>query len=320
MSLSRTFTAQKLWQEAISDVRGLDQNDEMYIQRFEIMNRVIEFIIATVYDLVSKSYVESATASSSTTNEKRLVSGQTATWTVSTKTLSATSTNITDGTNTGFASGDVGKTVMFLVGSDPILIYNGYIQSYTSTGAVVLGGVNLPTSDSGAGGVLVALFANSPLSISSEAINLSSLKMMRTGQQIGLEIESTATTNVKPMSTISLNSFSTSDVRNRNSIAWAFSGDKILLKKGTSLSSYGTLTVRYPRIPTRVTGDTQYIDVPEGTITELVILKLKSIICGRLGIQNNYVAEMVTLIKQLYGTFEREAQAEEAKSKILALK
>ena len=195
--------------------------------------------------------------------------------------------------------------------------YVGFITSVPSTTSVILVGDNLPSSNQASFDTIQMI----PSTPTGSVISLANLRMMRTGQQIKLEIESTATTEIEPMETIGLRGFNQNSTPDRNKIVYALSGTNLYLNKGSALSTYGTLTIRYPRVPYRVAADTDYIDLPDGVAVQLGIMTLSNLISRRANIQVNDATkqEVLTLVQSLNQMFGKEFSLQETKQKALAL-
>lgn len=304
MALSKSWTVQKVVNRVMDGVetsatpRGLDEIRKVDLT--QQLNAAVEYVAALFFDLMSQSYMTAATVTIATTG-RYYVSG--ATWTAATRLLTATM-------DTSFTSGDVGKLIVFRVGTS---VYVGVVESYGSATTVVVSGSGLPTTDQTVNYVLLA--ATAP---SSDSADISTLRIMRLGSQVKLELESTSTARVEPLSITALRIIQTSQ-QNKNKVFWALQGETILLKKGDSLSTYGTLTLRYPRVPTALSAVTDYIDLPDSAV-ELAYLRLKTVVDGIAGIKADYTSQIEGAIRSLYRSFGGEVDVETIKAKILALK
>ena len=290
--------------EATLDIPEYKEGSEIYVGRFWLINRAIQTIVGQFYDLLSQSYMAETIATPSSTG-KYYSSG--ASYDADTDTLTATM-------NANFASTDIGNLIIFREADS---VYVGTILSVPSTTSVILMGDNLPSADiATVNDVIMA--ATTP---TSDSISLASLPMMRTGQQIKLEVESTVTDTVQYESTIGLKIWRTTLPGNTKAIAIAFAGSTLYMKKGSLLDSYGTLTIRYPKIPDDVSTDATYIDVPDGITVQLVIAYLRTLILNRLNVRRTDDSSQIEmLIAKMYQTFGQEASAEILKSKMMAFK
>lgn len=135
-----------------------------------------------------------------------------------------------------------------------------------------------------------------------------------------IELESSQTDYVEPVSLIGFRTFRSAAHNSRKKIVYAVSGEIIYIAKGDDLSSYGTITFRYPRVPTLVTADTDLVDLPDGEAVELAIIQLKKILAERYEKQKkDYKQDVNALVQGLYSSFGVTAEAEEHKSRIKAL-
>lgn len=306
MALSRDWTAKKAFDQALIEL-SLDQNCASYAQRLDLVNRAFSTVANMFYDLMSNAYMTPVTIVPDTIG--RYSSSGTGTWTV------ATSTLVFAGMNTSFGSGDVGKTIAFRVGS---LVYLGQVASFVSTTSVTITGMNLPVTNVTVDYVL--LVATTP---TGNNVSLSTLRFMRTGQPIKLELESTATDTLEATTSQSVFKFDGAPPQNVKKIVWAYSGDELLLAKGDGLTTYGTFTLRYPRVPNKITADTDFIDIPDGAAFEVGFIYLKAMIAkreGKMAMMQNYEADLGSLIKSMYNTFGQEVQAEHIANKVKSLK
>lgn len=302
MALSRLWQTKEIWREAFRGV-NFPQNDAIYNERFVLINRAVISTIGQFYDLVATSYMTSVTSVPS--NDARYyVSG--ASWDADTNRLTVTM-------DTDFTATDVGKFVVFHDGTSG---YAGTVSEFVSTTVVELEGDNLPSSDIATVDYVIML-ATAP---GGDTLNLSSLKIMRYGQQVAIDVQSSVTTTLEAVTLERLRKFRSSAAGDLKKIVWAFVGDNLYLDKGDSLSSYGTLTIFYPKTPDEVTTDDDYLDVPDGPAIEIVIMKVRALVAERLNINIDQSAEMERLIRLMYQTFGAAIDDEAVKQKALALK
>lgn len=307
MALS-TKTAKEAWDRVQEDL-GLNANSPAHAFRISDQNEAIRMIVGLFYDLMASFYESSTTLVPSTTGA-RLVSG--GSWTASTNRLTATM-------NRDFAASDVGNFIAFTDDSNE---YGGVVSAFVSTTVVELSGDNLPTSNL-ATLTQIILLATSP---TSDVASLSSIDMMRSGQQIRMKLFSSLTTSTsairtKPATVEEIKVFRASANQNKNVIIFALSGNNLYLAKGSSLSSYGTLTLFYPGMPINVTDDDSEWDIPDGTPYELAIMQWEKILRRRLGMpEPDLTKEIQTHIQNMYATFGGELSAEVQKEKAAKLK
>jgi hypothetical protein len=159
------------------------------------------------------------------------------------------------------------------------------------------------------------------VSSSSNKISLSGIRASLSGGQVGMIVESTGTTAVGAVTEEEISAFRSSAAQNLKRIVWAFSGDNLLLAKGSSLVTYGTLTLRYSRVPCLTTADTDLVDLPDGIPMEMAILKLKNLIALRVGEKPLPEADsqMSSMLKTFYGQLGVQASLEEIKTKTAAI-
>jgi hypothetical protein len=113
----------------------------------------------------------------------------------------------------------------------------------------------------------------------------------------------------------SIDVFRPSAQQNLKTILWALNGDKVSLTKGDSVVSYN-LIVRYPRVPTDVSTDAEYIDLPDGMAIEIGIIYLKGLIKQRLtGKKEIDEGQIQRLIQQLFTEFNQTYSEQIVKEK-----
>jgi len=306
MSLS-TKTALEAWDRVQQDL-GLSINSPAYPFRFSDQNEADRTVIGSVYDLVAPFYKTQVTLVPSTVGAY-YVSG--ASWDVDLLRLTATM-------NRDFAASDVGCLVVFRDGND---IYLGTVNAFVSVTVVELAGDNLPAADIAAL-EYVLLSKTAP---TSDIASLSSVDMARAGQEVSLNLFSSLTTSTSAVRTKEatieeIKTFRASGNQNKNLILFSLSGNNLYLAKGSSLTSYGTLTLEYPGWPTRVTTDASVKDVPDGSIYELCILQWEKMLRRRLGMaEPELTKEIQTHIENAYTAFGRSLTFEARKEKIAKL-
>jgi len=142
---------------------------------------------------------------------------------------------------------------------------------------------------------------------------------MRAGDQIKLHVESSATTDVDPVTLEEMQRFQTADPRHPNKIIWCYSGDYLLLK--TPLASYGSLVLWYPRVPQEPSSDTDYIDLPDGPAIELAMALLRKMIAERFlagAVKNDQ--EIAAGVQSMAENYGLQMNKEDVKRKVEALK
>jgi len=269
-ALSRIYTVKDFFDHATRDLKNFPENNAVYNERFVLVDRASMVAQALFADVVSEAYLDATTAVLSNDGK---YGNTTASYASATKYLTVTLT----GAN--WASTDEGNLVMFHDGAS---VYTTQISQRISNTVVKLSGDNLPATDI-ASVDYVIMSATSP---TGDVINLSSLRVLRYGSKLRLDVSSTATTVVDSITVSAYNKFRNTAQQNLNKIVWMTTGDYLYLKKGWSLGSYGTLTIQYSRLPLQRTADTDYVDLLDGAMAEIGIIILKNIIADRVeGVQ-----------------------------------
>jgi hypothetical protein len=303
MGLSRKWQAGAFFQNAIAPLAELDRIQLAWVQRFELINIVQLKVVSAFYAPMAAAYMTPAVLQ--TDNVANYSIGA-ATWTLASRRLSAPNMQF------GFSSTDVGKTVGFRSGASS---YLGIIDSFVNTGIVTLTGNALPLTDLASIDDIMTYGTR----VSSDIIALAGLSIMRAGDQIKLNLESSATTDVIPVTLEELQHFKTTDPRHSKAILWCYSGDYLLLR--TALSNYGTLLLRYPRVPQEPFYDTDYLDLPDGPAVDLAMTLLRKLIADRFLTSKiemmNEIASGVEAVAQNYGL---QVNKEDMKRKVEALK
>jgi len=302
MALSRRWTVAKLMDHAMAQANVQDQ--VAYAQRHDLVNLVMQRVVDQFYSLMVQAYMTPAILTPDTT--AKYATDATSSFTAATRTLTAADIS------SNFVAGDVGKIIVWRKSTTVSI---GYIESITSTLAVVVVGDNLPSSDQATiDDVLVV-----PTAPSENYVSLTGLTLMRMGMPIKLEMESSVATAIEPVSLEGYRNFRTAAPQNRNKIVWAYDGDQILLKKGASLSTYGTLTLRYPRVPTLVVADSDYIDLPDGVAIVLALELLKRELLRRFKNLEPNLEDLRAIVQDMFRTFQGAVQTEEIDEKVKAL-
>jgi hypothetical protein len=226
-------------------------------------------------------------------------------WSASTSTLVATM-------DTDFTANDVQKMVMFRIGS---YVYAGVITSVIDTITAVVSGDNLPGGDASVDDVLVA-----PTVWSSDGISIANIPIMRSAL-LKLRLDSSITDTIDMVSLEEIRRFDSTSAQNRNKIVYNINGDLILMKKGSSLTTYGTMVVRYPRIPYAVNSDDDLLDIPDGAPFNILLTALKGTLSERYGgdTRKNFSDQLTSQVAQLLNTFGVTRSTEEIKEAVTAL-
>jgi hypothetical protein len=155
------------------------------------------------------------------------------------------------------------------------------------------------------------------ISQSGDKISLAGIRFAMAGSETGLIVESTVSSAVVPLAREAFTVFRTSAFQNIKTIAFCYNGDYLYLKKGSGLATYGTLTLRYPRVPIPVTADTDLVDLPDSCM-EIAILKLKTLLMHRRPTpepEGEIEQEMTEHVRNLYSQLGVQATLEEIKDK-----
>jgi len=175
------------------------------------------------------------------------------------------------------------------------------------------------------GGVIYPLVSSSYMSELSVAntgdtLPLGGIKLMMVGAEQRLIVEAAGGRIVRPVDVEERQIFGTGAVQNKNTIVWAYSGSTLYLKKSDDITTYPTLTIKYPRVPIEVVLDTNLIDLPDGATMSLALLKLKSIVAERMKMpavdRSQEVRELVT---GLFTNLGVQAELEEIEAKVKAI-
>ena len=303
MALSKIWTVQKFYREAASEI-GM-KNDVAYIHRFNYINRIQAKIADQFYGFMAQSYITAAVLVVDVVGS--VMTTGTGTFTVATRVVSITNLSVS------FASTDVGKMVMLWDSS--YNVYVGFIEEYLTATTVRITGYNIPTSD-----ITIAGFGMAATSPSDTVVSIATLPVMRTGAQVRMTLESTATKDVRPVAFDKFLLWATSAPQNANAIAYCFSGDDLLLRRGDSLTTWATLTVRYPRIPISVVQDSDYVDLPDGVMIAIAKIMLQQILITEYGgKEENWTQKLGAVVGDALRGFGVKMESQEISEKVKAL-
>src|SRR3990167_3375626 len=212
MALSNLMTVADFWREANRDLNS--PPNVLAFEKFHLINRVCQITQGLLADVVSEAYMKDTTAVPSTTGKY----GTTGTFAVATGILTATM-------NSDFGSGDIGNMIVLRTGAN---VYIGQISTQTSGTVVVLSGDNLPATDV-ASFDTITMASTTP---TGDTVNIGSLRMLRYGSQVRLQILSTATTQVVVVKIEDFPTWPTAAPQNSNTIIWTLVGKNVQLKRG----------------------------------------------------------------------------------------
>jgi len=298
MPLSKQWTVEKFVKHVFAQFPNANWSD--YVRRFELVNSIQNTVADQFYGLMWQSYMTPAV----------LLYQIVGKYGTSAMSWDADANQLTAAMNANFEEGDAGKIVVFRSGNN---VYVGIISAFISGTVVTLTGDNLPdVDDTSLDAVIMAGTAAPP---GSRVLSLASLPMMRTGQTLNLTLESTATKAVQAVSVEDVRMFQPNGPQNKTKIVWAYSGDEIIYDIGGSLANAGTLTVRYPRVPTQVVADTDYLDLPDGMPIQIALLLLKQMLSS----PQDTRGDMARLLVDFYRSKGVAMSEEEIQKKVEAL-
>lgn len=301
---SRDWTYRKFYEAAFSDV-GFDVNSPEYIQRFELSHHAIETLQVMLYPLLS-GYFRTKVPYTVPLPSKYLTAALSATYTASTATITSSSMNIS------FAAVDLQRKLVFRQGAN---IYDVIIASVVSGTQVTVTGNSLPSSDLTLDEILIP--ATTPVTTH---LMLGQLRILRNGPQVDMSLESTVTNYVEPLSLEEFKTWRTSAINNTSKIVYCLNGDEILTKKGDSLTTFGTLTLYFPRVAVRGIQDSDYVDFPDGGTMQLALAAMKTTIAKRQKKDTAFYSAMLSdWIKFLYAGAKGAAETETIANRISAL-
>jgi hypothetical protein len=174
-------------------------------------------------------------------------------------------------------------------------------------------------------GVIFELYFDSylkggTLTLTGDSASLTGLRVRR---ESVARISVSSSVLTKPCTAVSISSyigFRAGAAQNRNEITFTIQGDNVLFTKGASLSSYGTVTIYYPALPTEVAADSDKVDLPDGTPIAIAILRAKKILADRYQRpQVDYSEQYSTLLQNLYNAFNINLSKEEISEKVRAI-
>lgn len=162
------------------------------------------------------------------------------------------------------------------------------------------------------------------VTITDDQISLTTLRIMRGGQQARLSISSTAG-YFFPVSEIEYNKFRSTSQNNKGLYRYTFGGETIKFQKHSDSADYGNnIIVSYPRTPLKALTDTQYLDLPDGLPIFIALYALKCILVERYGKDKEkdkglYVKQMETLLARLFQQYGVALDLSEVQQKAKAL-
>jgi hypothetical protein len=305
MGRSNSYTAELFWNAATREIAEYSQNSLLYNERFNLINSASEIAQSLVADVVSEAYMNDFLVGIPGTDKQLVSAGS---YAVATRKITATM-------NVAFSTDDVSATITFVDGATN---YYGIVQSFVDANNVILrdGYGNLPVAN-------IASLTNvllQPTTLNYSALGLTSFRMLRYGSQIKMQVMSTLASAVIPFSPESFERWVTTAPQNRNSIAWSFVGTTLYLKKGSSLASFGTVTLRFPTLPDLILSDSETVDLLDGGMVHSGIMILKNLIQKRLKVRPTLnVDELTQQVQSVYRSMGGEVKKEQISQKIESL-
>ena len=282
MALSRVWQAAPFIKHAMASFPAVDE--VAYAQRFELINLVQYKVASALYSMMTGAYQTIVIMAQDIIGKI----GTGGTW------IQATSTLTVSGLTANFVPGDVQKLITFTDGTNT---YCGFISAYIASTQVQVYGNLLP---SGNIAVLTSVILV-PTVPTSDSISLAGVDMMRTGEQINVDINSSTTSAIEAVSLEALRFFRNMSTQNRSRIVYSLVGDRVILDKGSAVSTYGTILLYYPRSPVLVAQDTDFLDLPDGGVVNMAMVVLKHELNTRFYHEKrDFLAEGQAIITGLY--------------------
>jgi len=156
-----------------------------------------------------------------------------------------------------------------------------------------------------------------------DEIDLSSVNIMRTGGagRIVLTVENASDGVADSLSREAFESFKRSSPTNRGRVVFCYSSNRLLLKDGVDVTSRGKMYLWFPSVPIIPEEDDDKIDLPDGPVIALGIIKLKRLIAPRINkmLGDDSKEEVMSGIRNVLGTYGVMLNEEEFKGKVEAI-
>jgi hypothetical protein len=299
---SLVWTADSLFQAEAAMLADLEDIPLAWVQRFELVGLMQYKVVAAFYSVMAAHYMTPVYLQSDTAVN---FSSGAASYSSSLRRLTAVM-------SAPFSPSDVGKIITFRTATEG---YVGQVEAYVSATVVGVSGNMLPTVDIASVTDIMLLTT----SITNDMISLASLPIMRSGDQVQLHLESSATSDVRAVGLPEIQRWQEADPRHSSGIVWCYSGDYLLLR--TALASYGTLRLNYPRSPRWPLVGTDKIDLPDGPVIALGGQMLRKMIDERyVHTGTKYDNELAAGAQQVAQNYGLELTKESLKQKVDALK
>ena len=163
---------------------------------------------------------------------------------------------------------------------------------------------------------------SSGLTVTSDAADISTLRIARGGNQARMVLTSTALANrvCRPLSLQALKTWRPAAKQNAKNIVWCLDGQRLLLRKGNSVTSYSTVKLHYPALPTEATTTTDKVDLPDGAPIELALKMLKKVLSERYTEKaEDHSSEVAMAVANIMNQYRVSASLEEVQDKVKAL-
>jgi hypothetical protein len=153
---------------------------------------------------------------------------------------------------------------------------------------------------------------------SSDTIDLSTIRIRGGGAQVDVVIQSSITRSIYGVDMDEFMTFRSTAAQNATKIVFHVTDSKIYLKTG--LTSYGTITLYYPRLPIQAVTDGDYVDLPDGVPMSLAIGLMKKIVGERLNVKGAFnPADMQSQVYDFWKAFDSTVSFQDVKDKMKAL-
>lgn len=278
------MTADDFFEKALE---GMTIGPDIERSKYAIVNSCLQATQFIFSEVVADAYVESLTPLFDDQGKCSSIGSYDA----KTKQLSATLEN-----GAQWSSTDIGGLVVFHADSRS---YLATVSARIDGNTVVLAGDNLPQGN--LSGINHVIFSGTTLS--GVVVNLSTVRMLRVNGMPSLTITSSETKDVFGETVMSFNKFRNIGQQNLSKIVWIIVGDYLYFKRGWSLKTYGTITIRYPRLVSEVTCGEDRIDILDGEMVEIAKAILRKIVQERTGATAYSPAENERLRKHVIGLY-----------------
>lgn len=301
------YSAIQFWEEAVVDL-NLPSYETTH--RLNLINSSVDSVFQLIHGFFGQYYTRQVPLQAQANGK---INSGTGSYAYSTKQL--TMTTMTNGTTTvGFSVADEGRKAVMRVGGN---VWECVIDDYISSTVVQLAGNGLPSSNQ----TVDSFFIINSVHAVDGIILLTDLRVNALST-VKISLESTASNYVDALSIEDFKRWSTTNMNNRNRIAYCYEGNQLMCKIGSSLTNLGSMTLHYPSMPTVVTATTSTVDIPDGIPVLMGIEYLKAKILhreGQIKDMTPQLAKFRSLFGELKSNFGLEVEAEKDKDKIQAI-